>query len=556
MLEERIRENEEETDWLAEWTKDFLARRIESEGIKGRHKFYSHSPLRQLTQLVFTGFFKDTFYMRKEEVFMLSKTLHKSVAKTDSIFHLACVKLGRSEGLLKDQPLVGVLTRLIPSLNLRIEFDEYANLLATYPPSQLLPKFIDPIRKRVFGFGLGRYAKRLMCRVFQIWEESGKLPYYITKYREYLRVVLKLVHYPLPDQDYARVIFDRDLSNVSHEYLSAYLRFRKLIGSRRYVEACNIAREYKLPFSLIRSSIPKALWYKEEVYNAILETATSRDLVMFAKSFRSAEIPDDEIAKALNSVVPKSNVTSLEISKPMFMSHIYDVERGYSDHSIVTKTLANLFTNKLARVWREISTSFINFDKSSIGLVLDASGSMAPEEWFSYFHKCLIISSPLSSKIRRLVLFSDYANEHEPELLSSLDGLLELRRIAKRNYNGGTDIVEGLKIIKEYVDDGEIDTVILATDEQANINKEYYSVSDIIENMVNKGVKVIVHNPSPYPSHITRPISGITYTYGDRVESIIGSLRVQAMRDLKDEEVREIIVQTVEGVTKKAVMIT
>ena len=63
------------------------------------------------------------------------------------------------------------------------------------------------------------------------------------------------------------------------------------------------------------------------------------------------------------------------------------------------------------------------------------------------------------------------------------------------------------------------------------------------------GLIVRSMNRSPYPVHIAKPIEGVTYIYGDRVESIIGSLRVQAMKDLRDSEVKELILTTVRKIS-------
>ena len=530
------------------WAKHFLEKRVEREKFDvGKHSFYAHSPLRQFVQLLFTGFMKDTFYMKKSEIYAMSRELHLDVAFKEPDFHLSAIKLARREALMKDQPLLGVLVRLRPSLQLRDKsFEEHVKILSSYPPNQLLKKFVEPVKRREFGYGLGRYVKRLMHYVFDTWYEDGKLRYYVLRYRKAVRDLLRLVHYPLKDQDYARALFNKEIDKISDEKLRAYFDFMNYIRRGEYGNACDIAYNYDLPFELIRANVPASYYKEPAVYETLLKTATARTLVMFAVSLSRHGIPITAIAEALEKKVPPSNVSSFEIIRPAFIS--YTESRTFD---VLTEALGKLYASKIADVWRQIDTSFLKVSQSNIALILDASGSMEPGRIckgyrrFGYFTRSLVALAPLAYRVKRLILFSEHADEEDVNLLKTLEGLIELDKIAYEKYDMGTDIEEGLKLAKEYVDSGEVDTVILSTDEQANINKDNISEFDVIKSMLNKGARVIIHNPSPYPVHIARPIEGVTYIYGDRAESIIGSLRVQVLRDLRDEEVKELILEVV-----------
>ena len=529
------------------WAKHFLEKRVEREKFDvGKHSFYTHSPLRQFVQLLYTGYLTDTFYMKRSEIYAMSRELHLDVAFKEPEFHLSAIKLARSEALLKDQPLIGVLVRLRPALMLRDRsFEEHVDILSSYPPNQLLKKFVEPVKRKEFGYGLGRHVKKLLHNVFDTWHERGLLGYYVLRYKSAIKDLLRLVHYPLREQDYARVLFNRDVDKIADEKLKAYVKFKEYVKQKKYKDAGIVAYEYDLPFEIIRVNIPKSEYRFEEVYKAILKTITPRGLVMFAVPFVRAGIPKDELLKELRRKVVKSNVTSFEVIRPTVVSYkLFGMEE-------LTRELGEVYTSKIVDVWRQIDTSFLKVSQCSIALVLDASASMEGgglvyrRRKLGCFDRSLIALAPLAYRVKRLILFSNFADEEDVNLLKTYGGLMELDKIYSSKYDDMTNIASGLALAKQYVDNGEVDTVILSTDEQANVNKEAIKEYDLIRRMVEKGAKVIIHNPSPYPVHIAKPIEEVTYVYGDRVESIIGSLRVQAMKDLKDEEVKELILTKV-----------
>jgi len=519
----------------SEWVEDFLKRRVEKEQFEpGKHSFYAHSPLRQYVQLLFTGFITTTYYAKASEIYTASRELHKTIVSEDPDFHLVSIKVAREEALIKDQPIVGVLSRLKPEYNLRDKhFDDHVALLVTYPPHHLLRKFVEPVKRKEFGYGLGRHVKRLLTRVLDLWVERP-LKYYVTRYKRAMRDLINLTHYKLPDDDYARVLFNRDLDKVEDEYLKAYVDYMELVKHKWYLNAAKLADEYNLPFELMRATIPRDFYQKEQVYTALLNKATPLSLMSFALSLARAGVPTDEIAKYVIKKGKAKGVTSLDVAKPMFMAL-----SELTINNSLTKALGEVYTKKMAGVWDKIDTSFLKVSDKKIALILDASGSMFSRYSLmkSYFVRSVMALAPLGLKVEHLILFSDSVGEANPQMLCSLEGLYDLIGIAYNKYNSGTYITAALSYAERYLDD--IDIMILSTDEQANINDFDITEADIIKRMISKGVGVIIHNPSPYPTHITKPIEGVSYIYGDRAEGIVGSLRVQAIRDLKDEEVKE-----------------
>jgi len=523
---------------LDKWAEDFLKRRVEEERfLPTDHSFYVHSPLRQYVQLLFTGFIKPTFYAKASEIYAASRELHKTVVREDPDFHLASIRVARDEALMKDQPIIGVLTRLKPEYCLRDKsFNDHVTLLSTYPPHHLLRKFVEPVRRREFGYGLGRHVKRLLSRVLDTWV-GDRLRYYIIRYRRAMRDLINLTHYPLPGGDYARVLFNRELDKVGDDYFRAYVKYLEFARRRRYVDAAELADECGLPFELMRTTIPLSSYADEPVYRALLNRATPLSLMSFALSLARAGVPTGEMAKYVVRKGGSKGVTSLDVAKPMLMALN---TLGIGDP--LTKALGEVYAKKMVEVWKRIDTSFLKVSDKKIALILDASGSMF---WHgltmrSYFIRSLAALAPLGVNVKHLILFSNYAEGEDPSMMCSLEGLFGLIHTAYDKHNRGTNIVGALSCAERL---GDVDIVILSTDEQANINEGNDTEAEIIRRILSKNVGVIIHNPSPYPVHISNPIDGVTYIYGDRAESIIGSLRLQAMRDLKDEEVKELIME-------------
>ena len=125
----------------------------------------------------------------------------------------------------------------------------------------------------------------------------------------------------------------------------------------------------------------------------------------------------------------------------------------------------------------------------------------------------------------------------------SWDGLLELKRIASEKYNSSTDIVSGLRLALEQARSGEVNTVIVATDEQANVTTEDTTEMELIRKMLDMDVKVAVLNPTPYPVHVTDiRDKRLIYVPAPNPESLTAALRlIQIRRELQHASAREIM---------------
>jgi len=524
---------------MENWAREFTARRAWGEEFDpARHSFYSHSALRQFTQVVLTGRFVDHYYMSTFETIEQSVALHRLTATRDPGFHLAAIELARRYGLIKDQVLLGAVVRVDPRLHdVRAHsFEAHVDLLATFPPTQLLKKFIEPIRRKTLGYGMGRHVKRLVNAILDRWLREGRLRYYTAKYPTAMRDIIRMTHYPLPD-DYARVLFNKP-GEVRDDYLNAFLAFKELVAEKRYRDAAAVALDYRLPYEALRRYIPRRHRGDPDVARAFVELATANTLALQARSMLDSGIPAHMLAEKIERLRVDAPVTSFTLLRAALALLDAAGDPEHSGYAEVARALGEAYARKVARTWEE-AVQIPGFDiPERIILVLDASGSMEP-----LFRQVLAIVAPLSVRAKQLILFSDRAGEEPVEYLKSLDGIRRLLDIMATEYSHATNIADGLRAVSAEPGDA----VLLVTDEQANVNTRAATEAEIIRSMTRSGVKVIIHNPETYPAHISSPLDAVTYTYGLDAESIIAALRIQALRDLGDEETRRIVLRAVEA---------
>ena len=145
----------------------------------------------------------------------------------------------------------------------------------------------------------------------------------------------------------------------------------------------------------------------------------------------------------------------------------------------------------------------------------------------------LSVIAPFAPLIAKLILFSGEANEENRDMLDSFWSLLDLVKIAKVKYNGSTCITCALQLALQMLDENPeaFDTVILITDEQANVTSEYGYEMELIRRLLDKGIIVIVINPTPYPVKITDiRDKRIIYVPAMNPEAVLAALRLAQIR--------------------------
>ncbi|RLI90200.1 MAG: hypothetical protein DRO95_06625 [Candidatus Altiarchaeales archaeon] len=506
---------------LRQFSADFLRKREEIEGFDaGEHSFYIHDPEMQYLSVLLTGYVTDFYYMKAGEVFQLAIPLHRAILDRDPEYHIESLKVAREFGAMKDQVLLGLLF-WTKHPDRRKHKRTLIELLATFPPNQIVRKFVNAKREKLVSFGgLGTFEKKLLMGVWQNWQEQGKLPYYFAKYRRYMQQIINLAHIPIEPKEFGYLSTPTEYDG-NCDYLKQISRFLRTRDLSNLPE--------RAPFELVRANIPKEGWTP-----AVLQKCdiTGNTIVLQACSLYQAF--GSEILPYVEKAVRSPTVTADKILKALIMSAI-------KDYRELTEELAKVYAEKVKETYKQLLLPLPEAPR--ICPVIDASVSMSPERLKGMFYRSISCIAPFAPLVKSLVLFSDTADYEQADLLGSWRGLLELREIAIRKYDSCTDITAGLRLALEQAEAGEINTVIIATDEQANVTTRKSKEMDLIRKLCDLGIRVIVLNPTPYPvSMVDIRDRRVIYIPAPNSEAVISALRlIQLRKELQKATAREVI---------------
>jgi len=472
----------------------FLERRAYAENFDpAKHSFYIHDPETQFLSVLLTGYFTDFYYMTAEEVLMYSIPLHKEVLNKDMNFYISALEVARECGM-KDQVLLGLclLSRKVETLDNELK-EKYVKLLNSFPPNQIVKKFVNAKRKAKIG---GAFVERDKYILIDYLQNQFASEYKTLKYRKYLKQMVNLVHY----KDAPKLLFKRLSKYEGSDYIE---NVKKVVLNKEFPDF----KGEKMPFELVRSSIPKSLWSKWILRNTDM---TGHTLLLQAVSL----YPVLKDTTVFDKIVNTPYITSDQILKVAVAAEM----KNMSD---LAKKFAELYAEKVSICYKEL---LLPLKEPNVILLLDGSGSMIPASLTGMFFKSLAIVSPLAPLIKKLVLFSDNAKYIDPKLLLSYDGLRELMKIAP---SSGTNIAEALELALK----SEEEVVIIVTDEQANVLTEEYDEMTLIRRLLDKGKTVIVINPTPYPVSVADiKDKRIIYVRANNPESLVNAIKLVQMR--------------------------
>ena len=518
-------------DVLDQFSVNFIKRREAIEGFDAsKHSFYVHDPEMQYLSMLLTGYITDFYYMKASEVFQLAMPLHRIILDKDPEYHLMSLRVARAYGAMKDQVILGLLM-WSKHPERQKHRDELVDLLASFPPNQIVRKFINTKRKtpNLFG-GLGTFEKKLLQDVLKKWEEQGKLPYYFAKYRKYIQQIVNVAHVKINPAEFSYLSNPTKYQgNVDYlKRISEFLRTKDILDLPD-----------KAPFELVRSNIPKENWSPEILKKCDI---TGNTVVLQACSLYEAF--GDEILPYIERAISSPTVTADKIMKALVMAEIKSKAK-------LAEKLAEAYAEKVKQTYKQLLLPLP--EMPSICLVLDASGSMGPGELDGMFLKAVACVAPFAPLVKKLILFSVKANCEDEKLLASWQGILELLRIGDEKYNSGTNIVAGLQLAIEQAKTGEINTVIIATDEQVNITTAETTEMDLIRKLLDMGIKVIVLNPTPYPVHVTDiRDKRLIYVPAPNPEAVVAALKlIQLRKELQQASAKEIVQKLLVVIKKK-----
>lgn len=498
-------------DFRKTFAEKFITRRAANEGFDPTaHSFYKHDFETQFLSVILTGYFIDHYYMSGKEVLANSIPLHKKMIEKNSENYLTALEIARNCGM-KDQVLLG-LCLFSRNISSKEQLDRFTKLFNSFPPNQIVKKFINAKRKAKIGGGLVDIDKSLITKYLQ---EIFKSEYKTLKYRKYLKQMVNLVHY----KDAPKLLFKRLSAYSGSDYIE---KVKKVIFEKKFPKF----EDEKMPFELVRSSVPKKLWSEWIISNTDLTGHTLllqaislcpyiKDFSVFDKILRTPYITSDQILKV---AAESKNLPKL------------------------ARKFAELYAKKVTSTYKEL---LLPIQKPNIILLLDGSGSMNPKKLNSYYFKSLATISPLAPLIKSLVIFSEDAQYADPRLLLSYEGLKHLMNIAP---SGGTNITSALELALK----SEEEVVILVTDEQANILTDITTAEmQYIKKLLNRGRTVIIINPTPYPVSIADiRDKRIIYLRADSPEALVNAIKLEQIRS-SNKSAEELLTELKKKLKKK-----
>lgn len=514
---------------LEKWAKFFWERRKLTE----RHElnlFFVHSPKWQLVTMVSTGFIRDTYYMGASELIVYAHELHNEVMIGDPEFHMIVLEAMRSYASIKDQILLGLVNRQkLDAEKRRIYFDREADLLGSFPPKLIL-RFVEILRKArdFFKIGFSSRQKKLVNKAMNAWDIK-LWEYYAMKYPKAMRDLIRLSHPKLEGMAKSIAGFAVARSKARKaptERLEGYLRF---LGEKDIRVRLELALEYDIPFETVRSHLPlKQLKnLSKEFLFSYFDKAMTASATILNVRYLVKLLDDEYAAQIITEKIGRGRVSLYEMARAALAT---------LRHKESFNAIAKVFDKKSSDITKELLPGL---KVPKLTVVVDASASMFPQ----YVKNTLVHLAMLRKLIKRIIVFSDNANIEDLNI--SLSNLSQLYNALKNKYDKGTNIARGLNLAMENSDQEDI--IILFSDEQENAVYEGQQVARV---MKKKDIRLIVVNPSPYPTHAFST-KDVLYVPSERPETIRALLKLLQLTNLGDEETEEYIYKLIKRSKEK-----
>jgi len=508
---------------LDDFAHDFWLKRQASE--KHRlEKYFVLSPKVQLIQVVSTGFIRNTYYMRKEEIFNYSHAVHKKVAEEDTTFHFEVLKAFRQISHIKDQIILGLAVRNALEVREVWQDDQDLELLGTFPPHLLL-RYADVLRKLkpLLGRGFGSRPKRLIRMVMAFWSNE-LFEQYAIRYTNALRDLIRLIHpkfLGVRKKIAGWIVANPKRRKAPTDRLMQYDKMLSLPPEKRI----DLAVALRLPFNALRSLVPISALQEipRKDVEWLLENVMTPSSVVF--NFRYLyKLFGDEIPLDLINKIKYGRVSLFDIARAFIA--ILDSMPKTAGH------IAEIFESKAGEIYKELLPGL---KAPKLILVLDVSGSMFAHFGSDFVTNTLTMASPLRKLAKKLIVFSDEPHVRELNDLE-LNEIEDTYKFYRVEYSGGTNIASALEEAFKHAEEGDV--ILLFSDEQENACHEGEQAIDKIRK--RKDVKVIVINPSPYPSHAV-DTKRVIYIPALTPESIKATLRLLQLLGMSEKEAIEYI---------------
>lgn len=437
---------------------------------------------RNVSRVLLTGVIKNQFYRNMQDAIDEATKLLPFAAKEDPAFLLKAVSFAR------DVNMKGMVKVAIAALYAYADDEflsqqdvraEIVNILGTFHPGQLL-QFVEIIKSKKFGKGLGSRSQKWVRDVMEGWSES-KLEYYTLKYPKDLNILARLVHPRYDDRKGG--ILDFIITNNKKKFKAKrQLAFEKLktFYKNDSNKAANFIIEENIPFDTV-----KGIGFKMTPDFAMAEMVQMH-LSSLLLNIRSLEnhgvFNNKEGIKALElkmKEVQNARSIAIDFAKP----YLHCSSQSVKD--VLLQAMADM-----------LSVPMPFLESKRIGVSVDISGSMSGDALRTSGLLCVPF---LKSNNLWFTTFNERLHEEGSRLCPKLNNkkpLNQIRELLGLTAIGGTNISASIE--SAILNNIKLDLMVIITDEQQNIGTRLMDTWKRYKKSINANAELWIINATNY----------------------------------------------------------
>lgn len=484
------------------------------------HAAYKESTIREaIARLALTGVLGNQFYRKEDDIAKELVEVVRKGALEDPLYLLKAAHVSRKNDLklFPKLAIAAVLARndLKPATRELIE-DVAVKVLSTYNPGQLL-EFVETIKEKVFGAGLGRRERRVINKVIEGWKTTRLESYTLSEYAS-MNQLFRITHPSLGNSPAVKYLFTGTPGTTRQFALKTFKE------SEAGVVRAELIRQHRLPFNTVKGLVANS---DKISWSAIMDQMSPLALLLNLRALDEKGVITPAILASKLGEVDTDTVRLLpfDIIRP--------VEHADQKYREVLLTFMGGLVSKPIPALQE----------ATLGVLLDGSGSMNGMPWLT---ACSLIAPILSNcKNRHFQIFN---SQVLPEGTGRVPYLKDsgkvgiLHNLLNAFPSGSTNTALA---IKYYIDNRiNVDCLVLATDEQENGRGSAYQIWREYRRTVNKDAKLLVINCTNNPWHLAPDMDDsivIIQTMTPKIYSYIANLKKDVVQVIQDTNLEDVV---------------
>lgn len=444
------------------------------------HRAFEESGIKhKIARLALTGVLGNQFYRKEEDVAKELVEVCRAGAAADPLYLLKAAHVSRENDLklFPKLAIAAVLARndLKPATKELVE-DVAVKVLSTYSPGQLL-EFVETVKQKVFGAGLGRRERRVINKVIEGWKASRLEGYTLSEFSN-MNQLFRISHPNLGSNPLVRYLFGGEAATERQAALEVFKT------AKEDKVRAQLIIDHRLPFNTIKGMVPNT---DRVTWKAISENMSPLALLLNLRALHEKGVMNPRDLQAMldktGGLGQRTRLLPFDILRPL-------------EHA--DACYREVLIDYMARL---VGEPIPALEDMVVGILQDCSGSMRGQPWLT---SCALLAPILTScRERYYALFN---TQVWPE---GLNGVPYLKDSGKKGVlhnmmgtfkSGGTDIH---RAISYYLENKiKVDVLILATDEQQNGRGQAYTAWNLYRKQINKNAKLMVINCTQTQWHL------------------------------------------------------